>query len=123
MADVTLKPCPFCGGEASKRLFYGGRYGVYCDECSSRVGGLCDTEAEAIEAWNTRAELGSGTCKNLEKRNANLWFICSKCGAESGNGTYSKKWMHQDHTDEECAEYDGEPFNYCPNCGAKAVER
>lgn len=68
------------------------------------------------------ATLGAGECENLEKRNASLWFVCSKCGAQAGNGTYSEEWMHQDHTDEECAEYDGEPFNYCPNCG-KAVER
>lgn len=53
---TELLPCPFCGGEASKRLFYGTRYGVYCDECDARVGGLFLTEAEAVAAWNARAE-------------------------------------------------------------------
>lgn len=52
--NEKLLPCPFCGGRASVRLFYGGRYGVYCDCCSSRVGGLFQTKGEAIAAWNNR---------------------------------------------------------------------
>lgn len=60
-------------------------------------------------------------CENLGKRYSGTWFICSKCGAESANGTYSERWMHQDHTDEECTEYNGEAFSYCPNCGRKVV--
>jgi len=51
-----LKPCPFCGGKASIRLFYGVRYGVFCDCCDARVGGLYIEKADAIDAWNRRAE-------------------------------------------------------------------
>ena len=65
--ETTLLPCPFCGGEASKRLFYGARYGVYCDECDARVGGLFNTEAEAIAAWNTRATHGTLTAEQVRK--------------------------------------------------------
>ena len=47
-----LKPCPHCGGEA-KLDEHCGKYVVFCtsEKCSWR-----NTEAEAIEAWNTRAE-------------------------------------------------------------------
>ena len=53
-----LKPCPFCGGEASIRHFAfhsGAKYHVVCESC------LCSvsyewTPEEAAEAWNTRAK-------------------------------------------------------------------
>jgi len=55
-AKPTLKPCPFCGGEA-KLLRYLGERAV---ACSSDIGCLVNpitefmTEDEAIRAWNTR---------------------------------------------------------------------
>ena len=56
-SEATLKPCPFCGGEAHM-LEVNETYNVYCDneDCCARPGTyVCFTEAEAIEAWNTRA--------------------------------------------------------------------
>lgn len=56
-----LKPCPFCGGEASivgKR--YEAKFCVGCDDDSclgfSGLGWLYDSEQEAAEAWNRRSE-------------------------------------------------------------------
>lgn len=63
-----LKPCPFCGGEYSIGDDY--RPVVYftkpvngveyryceCHDCGIRTAD-CDTELDAIEAWNTRAEM------------------------------------------------------------------
>lgn len=54
MSSDELKPCPFCGGAASYRLYYGGRYRVHCNECGCHLEGLFDTEAEAGAAWNNR---------------------------------------------------------------------
>lgn len=50
----SLKPCPFCGGEAEVNLLLG-NYGVTCTECMGSVfpaRGM--TKGEAIQAWNTR---------------------------------------------------------------------
>ena len=53
---TALKPCPFCGGEATiyedrhENITYG--YTVACDNCCATV--FADTEKEAIEAWNKR---------------------------------------------------------------------
>ena len=59
MAD--LKPCPFCGGEAE--IFRGTTYGfrpLYeprCIKCECWIG-IYDTEEQATEAWNRRADNG-----------------------------------------------------------------
>lgn len=51
-----LKPCPFCGGEATvKRIESIYRYRVSCDKCPVEVGRhWFGTKEEAIEAWNRR---------------------------------------------------------------------
>ena len=51
-----LKPCPFCGGEALIDIYGAeGTYKVICDDCGS-TGGTRYEEAEAIKAWNSRAD-------------------------------------------------------------------
>jgi Lar family restriction alleviation protein len=70
--DEKLKPCPFCGGEASvgtcqtsdtEFLRLNGLkddhtfYSVNCITCGTNNRGICygyKTKAEAIEHWNTR---------------------------------------------------------------------
>lgn len=96
-----LKPCPFCGGEAHISVSSDG-YGVECsnDRC---IDMLClnaiPTEAEAIKAWNTRAER---TCKPSENSHGYL-KCCSECGRS-------------------LIKFAGILFNYCPNCGAKVAD-
>ena len=54
-----LKPCPFCGGEAEAYVSPakdGWNY-VFCKKCQTSVDNY-DTAAEAIEAWNRRANDG-----------------------------------------------------------------
>lgn len=50
----TLKPCPFCGGEAhiEAKGFWG--TSVVCDNCGAR-GELNSPDAVSIAAWNARA--------------------------------------------------------------------
>ena len=103
---TELKPCPFCGGEASKRLFYKGKYRVHCNVCDAHSGDVCDTEAEAIAAWNTRAER---TCNDKNGFDETIGFECTVCE------TTVDCYMQTTTCDKR------KQFNYCPNCGAKVV--
>lgn len=105
MTSDKLKPCPFCGGGGIPIEVFNGAYTVRCGKCgvSCPDGTLYGrySEAEAIEAWNTRYER---TCK-MEvfsmHDEGDFTFRCSECG---------KGYV----------EY--EPPRYCPHCGARVVE-
>lgn len=97
---TELLCCPFCGGEANVIDHHNddGSVSVGCnnDTCLgfSGLGWLYKTEAEAIAAWNTRAER---TCRDVAIEGE--WFECSEC--------HTVKQLIHPH--------------YCPNCGRKVV--
>lgn len=68
---TELLPCPFCGGEARPVKQIEGRYAIARYSVSCNGCGLVAfyeaTEAEAIAAWNTRAEL-KARISELEKQ-------------------------------------------------------
>lgn len=61
MDEIKLKPCPFCGGEALINKA-GNLYVAKCAATNNCLVhpwvGRYDNKAEAIEAWNRRADNG-----------------------------------------------------------------
>lgn len=126
MSELLL--CPFCGGEAetltAESMHGGYLFGIMCNDCRSR-GDVYDTEAEAIAAWNSRADYhgyeqaaieawesikawnsrAERTCRSTTDDNA--WcFVCSECGK-----SFPRSQLHLAHNHGE--------INYCPRCGRK----
>ena len=98
-----LKPCPFCGGEA-RYTNLGCCVYIRCDACDFSMP-TQRTEAEAIEAWNTRHER---TCIVLEEFGDD--YVCNACGEVLRSGY-----------DDPFEAIPLERFKYCFGCGAKVV--
>lgn len=99
-----LRPCPFCGypGKLKTGTFCGSpRYQVICSKCNATPGRFCKTEAEASEAWNTRAEITTIVGEVAWPGDSATLYVCKKCGG----------WTYTED----------EP-NFCSMCCAK-VER
>ena len=103
-----LKPCPCCNGISwvDYRAFT--TY-VYCDKCGLRTKAY-NTEAEAIEAWNTRHER---TCSPVEPFDSKTKHI-----VERGSNHYY--WPYRGCPECQCDF--PQDSNFCPNCGARVKE-
>ena len=113
-ATDELKPCPFCGGKA--HTFHNYLWHVRCDGtggnyyCVMGFGAFV-TEAEAIAAWNRRAEtVELRTCKlipdnhhRVDKVTTSWGCVCSACGG-------FHKYTH------------GKGWAFCPSCGREVVD-
>lgn len=93
---TEMKTCPFCGAAGEIRKDKEGYYYARCSNSLCVLGATVATDPEPlIEKWNTRHEPKCHANEIYEHV-----FECSECGE---------------------LDTDGMP-NYCPNCGAKAVD-
>ena len=103
--NTALKPCPFCGGKAKWRYIKPQGY-VFCVKCGTSTGIYSDTyeeadcKAEAVAAWNRRAEDaitgetsdGYHTFNELYHHRAVLFSVIS-------NSRQSMAWKSRLHND------------------------
>lgn len=132
-----LRECPFCGGEAetltAESMHGGYLFGVMCSDCRSR-GDVYTTEAEAIAAWNSRADYHGyeqaaiEAWESIKAWNSRAERTCAMIPSFTKPATLDDC---QEFCCSACGEYmvlqqfqgcaDDVP-NYCPNCGCKVVD-
>lgn len=97
---MKLKPCPFCGGLPSWTIFNGG-YLLVCanSNCFANIKIMGNSEKEASDKWNTRAEETEKTA-HWDINTDGFYPFCSRCGEAARHMT-----------------------PHCPNCGAKMTTR
>lgn len=80
-----LLPCQHCGKDAVLKSAYGGKqWKVECD-VSYHIAHWCDSQAEAIQRWNTRPPVDAARIKELEAAITNLVRADGKLLAELSN--------------------------------------
>ena len=135
-----LLKCPFCGGEA-KPYKYLRKYLIECEDCKEYGHGAyvaAPTEAEAIEAWNTRHVQGDGweydkhSVPATEENMAKYGWVCERTCENAYEYRDSNGVLHRDARIFRCSECgfkvndfygdDEQSFpRYCPNCGRKVI--
>lgn len=125
-----LQPCPFCGGEAimkiQRHIPKGYEYTPTCKNtsCAGRLTKKWLTEAEAIEAWNRRAETTvetlmrvfayDATCGVCDKRKERTAKVIDKSVGRHSISDFD--WIGKC---EKCGNEIQYSFDFCPYCGAE----
>jgi Lar family restriction alleviation protein len=105
-----VMPCPFCGADreyiVAEEYEHGAgkRWRVFCLSCMATMDkGYCQTQWQALEAWNRRAER---TGRWIDEGDG--YWKCSACSDEMVADAYGDI-----HPIADCG------WIYCPYCGAK----
>ncbi|MBR2790805.1 MAG: hypothetical protein IKD70_09410 [Eggerthellaceae bacterium] len=111
-------------GTSYKDTFSGDfRRGVYCADCCGGIYPYYDTEAEAIEAWNTRYHFGlTDEDYSILLDEMGIAKPERTCRFLPFKGEESKEPEEQEGVCSNCSHYMHFQDNYCPNCGAKVIE-
>lgn len=131
-----LLNCPFCGGEAETWSHYFEEedmtlWQVRCKERPYDVEHPCytadsfisfTTEAEAVEAWNTRAAVTDDKFA-IAVHDGDVWRKERTCHVKDLGGLPGMiPLLACDFCGEpNYARADGSAWNYCPNCGSKVI--
>ena len=99
-----IKPCPFCGGRGFIQDAVSASDGVtfvMCVKCGATAEEMgLGHKAEAVAAWNRRAERAAERIVESDKEGRSHWFACGQCREPLG------------------------PLDsYCPACGTRLADQ
>lgn len=134
-----LLPCPFCGGEAKRAISNDGAWSVICPNCNTGIfrpryetneWDAYKTEAEAIAAWNSRADYHGyeqaaiEAWESIKKWNTRAERTCKPLGTiryDYEGGYAGTEYETELSCGHKWRDGYGDYPDYCPSCGAKVV--
>lgn len=115
MEQESLKPCPFCGGEARTRK--GVKTELWFMDCPNCCMDFCEqTEDELIARWNARAAVTDDQFARAA-HDGRAWQVVRECRWEAVTNPRGEVTEFMC----ECGCCMGYVPNFCPNCGAKVI--
>ena len=96
-APDDMLDCPFCGSADVEALTGPAphRWGTRCNDCDVWRDDRCDTKAEAIALWNTRAAMTPDAAALVQDmlRDGKLWRVAvNAASAVLNDGVPQKHW-------------------------------
>ena len=122
MEQESLRPCPFCGGEAEMREGSSTKPYIRCKRCGCRTGSS-RYRGNLAKAWNARAA-ATDEQFSLAVHDGRAWQVVRTCHMVPVS-LYDEEGVDGIECDE-CGWFDVHEWydpmpEFCQNCGAKVV--
>lgn len=121
MEQESMRPCPFCGGEAEMREGSSTKPYIRCKRCGCRTGSS-RYRGNLAKAWNARADVTDEQFA-IAVHNGEAWQVvrtCRNIGFETGDD-FKCSACGEAYNESDDMAMPASRIDWCFSCGAKVV--